>query len=116
MPTTETALDRITTSPTTHAIYATLIQKIDAMGAFDVEPNATSLHIVRGRAFLGVHPRKDALLLNIVLDRPLDGPRVAKCEQVSKNRYHNEVRVASPQDIDRELVTWVKEAYRLTEA
>ena len=48
------------------------------------------------------------------MDRPLQGERVAKSEQVSKNRYHNEVKITSPDEVDAELIGWLKEAYVLT--
>ncbi len=48
------------------------------------------------------------------MDRPLQGERVAKSEQVSKNRYHNEVKITSPDEVDAELIGWLKEAYALT--
>jgi hypothetical protein len=42
---------------------------------------------VRGSAFAGFHPRKNALMLTIKADQPIKSARVAKVEQVSKNRW-----------------------------
>jgi Domain of unknown function (DUF5655) len=38
---------------------------------------------------------------------------MAKTEQVSKNRYQYELKLASPDDVDAELVGWLSEAYTL---
>ena len=79
-----------------------------------IDEKKTSLHIVAGgAAFLGVHPRTDGVCLNIVLSHRLDGPRIVKCEQVSKFRYHVEVDVPGGVEIDPELLRWIYEAYGL---
>jgi hypothetical protein len=111
---TKSALDKIAGSEPAGSIYKALIERLKTIGPYKVEPKATSLHIVHGRAFLGVHYRKDGLLLNIVLDRPLKTARLKASEQVSRSRYHNEILVATPTELDLELMGWVKEAHRLT--
>jgi hypothetical protein len=98
---------------TVRAIYERLLEVLHTFGPFQEEPKKTSIHLVNASGFAGVHPRKSFLYLNLRLDRPLQGQRIAKSEQVSKNRYHNEVKVISPDDVDVELVDWLKEAYAL---
>ena len=71
-----TARDRIEGDPLSAAVYAALIEEVGKIGEYDVEEKLTSIHVVHGRAFLGVHPRKGALLVNIVLDHPLDPARL----------------------------------------
>ena len=34
-------------------------------------------------------------------------------EQVSKNRWHNEIRLDHPDQIDAELISWLRDAYTL---
>ena len=98
---------------TVRATYERLLEVLRTFGPFQEEPKKTSVHLVRITGFAGVHPRKSFLYLNLRLDRPLQGQRIAKSEQVSKNRYHNEVKVASPDEVDAELVDWLKDAYAL---
>jgi len=109
----KSALDKINGNEPASSIYKALLKRLKSIGRFEIEPKATSLHVVHQRGFLGVHYRKDGLLLNIVLDRALETARLKASEQVSRNRYHNEVLVATPREIDSELVRWVKEAHRL---
>lgn len=94
-------------------IYLRLLDKIGAFGPFSEEPKTTSIQLMRTTGFAGIHPQKRALLLNLRTERPIDSPRVVKCEQVSKNRYHNEIRLTSPADVDAELTRWLREAYKL---
>ncbi|MEP6756347.1 MAG: DUF5655 domain-containing protein [Chthonomonadales bacterium] len=101
-------------SQTTRDLYDHLLGRLRDLGPIAEETKKTSAHIVADSgAFLGVHPRASGLLLNIVLDYSLANSRVAKCEQVSKSRYHNEVKISSQEDLDDELMGWISQAYQL---
>jgi hypothetical protein len=97
------------------AIYDKLREVLQTFGPFREEPKKTSIHLVNTSGFAGVHPRKSFLYLNLRLDRALEDTRIAKSEQVSKNRYHNEVKITSPEEVevDGERIAWLKEAYTL---
>ena len=109
-----TARDRIEGDPLSASLYAALIQEVAQIGEHEIEEKLTSIHIVHGRAFLGVHPRKSALLVNIVLDHPLGSARLHRTEQVSAARWHHEILRHSPAELDAELVGWITAAYALT--
>ena len=99
--------------PVVRALYDAVLTALAALGPCTIEAKKTSIHLVRGSAFAGVHPRKTYLDLNLRLDRALAGPRIAKSEQVSKNRWHNDIRLEAPDQIDAELRGWLQEAYAL---
>ncbi|MDP9371892.1 MAG: DUF5655 domain-containing protein [Chloroflexota bacterium] len=99
--------------PAVRASYARWREALAALGPCREEPKQTSVHLARASGFAGVHPRKSALLLNLRTAGPIDSPRVVKREQVSKNRWHNEVRLASATEVDAELLAWLREAYVL---
>jgi hypothetical protein len=101
-------------SPASQATYARLIAAVARLGPFDVEEKKTSLHLTHGRAFAGVHPRATGIIVNLVLDAPLENARVHKSEQVSANRHHVEFKVEDPAEIDAQLMGWMKKAYSLT--
>ena len=93
--------------------YHSLLEALHALGPFQEEPKKTSIHLVHTVGFAGVHPRKSYLILNLRTDHPIESQRITKTEQVSKSRFHNEVKLASPSDVDEELLGWLKDAYRL---
>lgn len=111
----DTALDTILGRPACASIYGALLRLLQDIGPFDVEAKKTSLHITHGRAFLGVHPRSSALLLNIVTKEPLVDGRFRRSERVSANRVHNELLVAAEAEVDAQLRGWLEQAYALTE-
>jgi hypothetical protein len=95
-------------------VYDSILSVLNTIGQYDIEGKKTSLHITHGRAFLGVHPRKDSLLLNIVTSSPISSKRIKKSEKVSANRYHNEIVLGSADEVDDELRSWIEQAYVLT--
>lgn len=109
------ALERVAADPISAAIYKILVEVLNETGSHTTEPGNASVLIRNGRAFLGVHPRRGGLRVNVVLDRGLSGTRLVKVEQVSRHRYHNEVLLAAPADVDAELAGWIREARALTE-
>ena len=94
-------------------LYESLMKQVRTLGEVTVEPKKTSIHVKRAAAFLGVHPKKKWLDLNIVAQAPIKSPKVLKVEQVSKSRYHNLVRIANAEDLTPQLFGWIKQAYEL---
>ena len=93
--------------------YEAILAAVCAFGPVGVEARKTSIHLTAGSAFAGVHPKKAKLRLNIRANRRIESPRVRKVEQVSAHRFHNELHLAAPGEVDGELVGWLREAYAL---
>ena len=90
-----------------------LTAEFSKFGEFALEEKKTSFHVTHKGAFAGIHPRKTYLLLNIVSSSPITSPRISHLEQVSKSRFHNEIKIEKKSDIDMELVGWLRQAYDL---
>lgn len=101
-------------SDAVQATYDRLVEKlVRKVGSFGVEAKKTGLHLTNGSAFAGVHPKKNWLDLTLRLSEPLSGARVRSKEQVSRNRWHNEVRLSAPSEVDAELMSWLVKAHAL---
>jgi hypothetical protein len=100
--------------PVVRKIYDQLKKAIKRFGPSVEEPKKTSIHIVNRTAFAGVATRKGHLVLTIKSDRKLGSPRIHKSEQTSASRFHHEVRLTSPNDVDEELIGWLEAAYSLS--
>jgi hypothetical protein len=94
--------------------YRRLIEVLEGFGPFAQEAKKTSIHLACRSAFAGVHPRKAAILLNIRSSRPISSDRIRKLEKVSANRWHNEMLLEAPDQLDAELTGWLREAYELS--
>jgi hypothetical protein len=95
-------------------IYDRVLKSARTFGAVGEEPKKTSIHLVKRTAFAGVATRKSAIILTIKSDRKLSSPRIHKSEQTSASRFHHEVKLTAPADVDSELVKWLKDAYALS--
>ncbi len=100
--------------PAVEKTYGALLKAVSKFGKVTAEEKKTSIHLVAKTAFAGVHPRKSAVLLNVRSAAPIRSKRIRKLEQVSANRFHNELLLASPEEVDRELIGWLRAAYALS--
>jgi len=101
-------------TPNVRQIYDRLLRSLKKIGPIREDPKKTSIHLVNATALAGVATRKDSIVLTIKSDRPLASPRIHKSEQASARRFHHEVKLTKPADVDDELVRWLKEAYALS--
>jgi hypothetical protein len=100
--------------PIVRSTYLALIAMARTLGAVTEDPKKTSIHLVRSTAFAGVATRRSSLVLTLKSPTDIKSRRVTKREQVSARRWYLEVRVDSPQKIDKQIKTWLKRAYDLS--
>lgn len=100
--------------PVLKSIYDRIVKESRKFGAVIEEPKKTSIHLVNKSAFAGVTTRKNALILNIKSAAPIRHARIAKSEQLSASRFHQAVKLTSPDDVDSVLVGWLKDAYAIS--
>ena len=93
--------------------YRLLINKLQEFGPIKIEPKKTSIHLGNRLGFAGVYTRREYINLEVHLNYKLDSPRVTKVEQASANRYHHTIRLNHQKEVDKELLTWLREAYEL---
>ena len=101
-------------TPNVRKIYDQLLKRLRKVGPVAEDPKKTSIHLVNVTALAGVATRKDSLVLTIKSDRPLKSSRIHKSEQASARRFHHEIKLAAPADVDDELMGWLKDAYALS--
>lgn len=100
--------------PVVRKIYDRLKKAIRRFGPIVEDPKKTSIHIVNRTALAGVATRKGHLVLTIKSDRRLASPRIHRSEQASASRFHHEIKLTSPADVDEELIGWLKAAFSLS--
>ena len=111
----EDAIDRVfaRSEPQVRTIVRALIERTQHLPGVVVDPKGTCLHLNHRTAFAGLHPRRNAVLLNLRSRMPIESPRIRKVERVSANRSHNELLIESVEAIDDELMGWMAEAHAL---
>lgn len=100
-------------SPQVRATYERILDEISRIGPFTEEPRKKSIHLLHSVAFAGMHPRKGHLILTLRTDRPIEHPRVNRSEHVSANRWHVEIKLSDPSEVDANIVDWLRLAMEL---
>ncbi len=99
--------------PQVGTIYDALLTEAKKFGEVKIEPKKTSIHLVSKSAFLGIHPAKKWLDVTIVSAEAIDSPRIKKSERLSSQRFYNDVRLTSRDEVDDELIGWIRHSYEL---
>ena len=99
--------------PAVFATYRRLLDAARAFGPVAEEPKKTSIHLVRHTAFAGVATRRSTLILTLKSANDIRSPRIEKRQQTSANRWHVDIRLEKPADVDGQLTTWLNAAYEL---
>jgi hypothetical protein len=96
------------------AIYDRIIEVAKKFGPVEEDPKKTSIHLNRRSAFAGIATRKDSLILTIKSTADIPDPRIIKREQASANRWHLEVRLSSPKEVDSTVKRWLETSYEIS--
>jgi hypothetical protein len=99
--------------PVVRKIYDRIVRAAESLGPVREDPKKTSIHLARHTAFAGVMTRKDALILTLKSSRDIRSPRVIKHQHTSANRWHVDVRLQDPAQVDEELKAWLKQSIDL---
>ncbi len=100
--------------PIVKAIYDRILAEALKFGPVVEEPKKTSIHLVNMSAFAGVTTRRNALILTLKSTVPIRDKRVTRTEKVSASRFHQEMKLTSPKEVDPLLIGWLLEAYALS--
>lgn len=100
-------------APEVKAIYQAILKAAKTFGPVKEEAKKTSIHLVRKSAFAGVATRKNALILTLKSDSDIASKRIAKREQASAHRWHVEIKLETREQVDSEILIWLKKAYEL---
>jgi hypothetical protein len=64
-------------------------------------------------AFAAVATRRTSLVLTLKSLTDIRSPRVHQREQTSTHRWHIDIPLTRPADVDTQLTTWLRAAYQL---
>jgi hypothetical protein len=95
------------------AVYAKLVKAVRKFGPVAEERGERSVLLRSRGGFVGVHPKREGLDLQIVTDHAIRAGRVTKVDSVSARRFHVHVRLVHETEVDAELLAWLREAYDL---
>ena len=95
-------------------VYDTLIKSITTFGDVKVEPVKNAIMAKANSTFLAIKPKKDHLVLEFMLDREVLEFPVYKTFRYTKNKTVHYVLVEEEDEVDAQLLSWLRESYQLS--
>ncbi len=100
--------------PHVRPLYEWLLISVRELGDVQEAPKKTSIHLDHHKSFAGVYTRQSYINVRFRLDHPIQDSRILKVEKLSKRRYLMTVKLEDLDEIDDQLMGWLKEAYELS--
>ena len=94
-------------------IYDRLMQEVHRFGEVTVNPVKTSIQIKTGATFLSVKPKRDRVEIEFQLGREISTFPITRSFRVSKNRVLHCATLESYDQVNQEIVQWLRESYEL---
>lgn len=101
-------------APALRHTYDALLRLSRRFGEVVEEPKKTSIHLVARSAFAGIAMRKNELVLTIKSAADIQSSRIRKREKISAGRWHLEVRLSDPGQVDAEIERWIGQAFEIS--
>ena len=95
------------------SLYDDLIARVRDFGEVEIHAGKWNMTIRRLSTFLSVIIEKSHLTLVFISEEPIDEFPVYQNYHHSGSRYSNSVKIESPDEIDDQLIRWLKEAWEL---
>ncbi len=100
--------------PLVKKLYDKIVKELKKIGEYREEAVPPDMIFFKTRStFLGIKVKKDQLHVEFYLDHLEDGPPVSKHLQTSKHRGVHLVPIDRLENIDQQLIGWIKHSYRL---
>jgi hypothetical protein len=92
-------------------IFEAVREHLDTVGDVRVEAVGVGIFFKRSRTFAELRPKRDRLVLSVLLSRRLQHPRIVRRWEGAGLRAAYFVDLRTPADVDDEIRDWLTEAY-----
>jgi hypothetical protein len=108
--------DHFRGKPTAQELFDGLKGAItDAIGPCTVVSLPCCIHLADEVDYLAVLPKQDRLEVRFTLHDEINRPRIVRSVRTGPTAVKHCVDVATPSDIDEELLTWIRRAHEAVE-
>lgn len=101
-------------SPHVREIYDLILAAGRELGPVEEDPKKTSIHLNRKSAFAGISTTRQALKLTLKAAQVIEDPRIKLSQRASANRWYNEIRLDSPEQVDGKILRWLRDSYEIS--
>jgi hypothetical protein len=100
-------------SPHAVALFREFAKLVKRCGPVRVVPEKMRIAFQVRMSFAAVSLRRDRIVGHVVLARCLENSRFTKIEYISPRNHVHSFCFYSREELDREVLSWVREAYRV---
>lgn len=94
-------------------LYKALASKMKKeVGKFKVESLPCCIHFVSTYTFACAYVLRERIRIHFTLSRKMESARISKFSRMSAKRYIYSTDIKDGKEIDRELMGWLREAYK----
>ena len=104
----------VKSNPGVRALYDSLIRIVSTFGPVDIRVGSYIVSLRNLSTFMSIFPERNHLTITFIRDEALDEFPVYQTYQQSKNRWANHIKIESREEIDDQLIGWLKEAFVLS--
>jgi hypothetical protein len=94
-------------------LYDTLFNVCSTFSDLKTDTTKSCIYFVDKHRYLVIKPQKTGLILEFLLDRKEDIFPVIKIYDLGKGRFAHRVKLDEPEDINDQLIQWIKDAFLL---
>ena len=95
-------------------LYEKLKEQIEKkIGPLKVESLPCCIHFVSTYTFAAVYALKNKIRIHFTLNYELKNSRIKKSSQMSNTKYLYSIDVENSNEINEELISWLRQAYNL---
>ena len=102
-------------SPDIIALFDTLIDQVNEFGTFKIEPVKDAIILRRSAAFITIRIQKACLDFSFKMDEHIEEFPVYKSLQLSAHRWSHAVKIETLDELDSQLIGWLRRAFELAE-
>ena len=95
-------------------VFEAVMEHFESVGPVHVEPVSVGIFLKRARTFAELRTRDRWVAISFGLPRAVSHPTIVRKVQRYGPKYWHVANVASPDDLDDELLGWLTEAYLAT--
>lgn len=95
------------------ALVYDLLAQIETFGPIELNPVKSAIQVKAGATFLSIKPKSEYIELEFQLGQEIDQFPVHRTVRISRNRALHFMNIDSDEDINDQLIAWLRDSYHL---
>jgi len=99
--------------PIIKTTFNKLITRVNKITPVTVHVLKSAIYLKTSSTFVEIKPKREYLLIAFYLNKEVKDLPISKVIRLSKNRFVHEIHLQDPSDINKQVIDFLKESYKL---